>query len=47
VVQRHYDHPDGYKYARGTRPTRSEFRQILMEEKVREIRKQRQQRKGA
>jgi len=47
VVGRHYDHPDGYKYERGTRPSRTEFRTMLMEIKVREQRKTRQQRKGA
>jgi hypothetical protein len=30
VMQRHYNYPDGYRYARNERPTRSEFRLMLL-----------------
>jgi len=36
IVQRQYFHPEGYKYERGTRPTRSEFRRMLLDTKRRE-----------
>ena len=41
VIQRHYDHPEGYRYEAGTRPTRAEFRRMLLEQKVREGRRAR------
>jgi len=36
IVGRHYFHPDGYAYAKGTRPTRSEFRILLLAKKIEE-----------
>ena len=36
IIGRHYFHPDGYSYDRGTRPTRSEFRILLLAKKIEE-----------
>jgi hypothetical protein len=41
IIARHYFYPDGYKYGRGERPTRSEFRRMLLEQKLREGRRTR------
>ena len=41
VVGRHYDYPTGYKYSKGTRPTRSQFRQMLLAKRIAETRGQR------
>ena len=38
ILARHYLYPDGYKYGRGERPTRSEFRRMLLEQRIREAR---------
>jgi len=38
IISRQYFHPPGYKYARGTKPTRAEFRRLLLEERIREAR---------
>jgi len=36
IVGRHYFHPEGYKYDKGTRPTKDEFRRSLLDIKRRE-----------
>lgn len=41
LVQRSYDYPEGYKYGRGERPNRSEFRRMLLEQRIRESRQAR------
>src|SRR5215467_5155752 len=38
IIQRHYFYPDGYKYGRGERPTRQEFRLMLLQQKISEAR---------
>lgn len=38
VVARHYLHPADYKYGRGAKPTRAEFRRMLLEQRIREAR---------
>jgi hypothetical protein len=35
---RHYVRPPGYQYARGERPTKAEFRRMLLEQRIREAR---------
>jgi hypothetical protein len=41
VIQRHYSYPAHYKYAKGTRPSRSEFRQRLLAQRMQEAKEQR------
>jgi hypothetical protein len=41
IVARHYLHPEGYKYGRGEKPTRAEFRRMLLEQRIQEARKAR------
>jgi hypothetical protein len=38
VIARHYLHPEGYKYAKGTRPSRPEFRRMMFALKLQEQR---------
>lgn len=38
IIARNYAHPEGYKYARGTKPTRAEFRRMMLEQRIREAR---------
>lgn len=38
IVTRSYHHPDGYSYAKGTKPSRAEFRRMMLEQKIREAR---------
>jgi hypothetical protein len=38
VIQRHYDYPEGYRYGKGERPSRPEFRLMLLEQRIREAR---------
>lgn len=50
VVGRHYHYPPGYRYGRGEgRPTRDEFRVMLLAKRIQEQRQRRrqQQREGA
>jgi hypothetical protein len=46
LLQRQYFHPEGYKYAKGTRPTRAEFRRMLLEQRVIEQRSARPAKRG-
>jgi hypothetical protein len=41
IIQRHYHYPAHYRYAKGTRPSRSEFRQMLLAQRIREAKEQR------
>ena len=41
IIARHYFHPEGYKYARGTKPSRAEFRRMLLMKKIEEGRSKR------
>lgn len=45
VIGRNYFHPEGYKYARGTKPTRAEFRLLLFMAKIEEQRAKRRKAK--
>lgn len=45
VIARKYKHPEGYKYAKGTRPSKQQFRRMLVEQRILEARKKRTQRK--
>jgi hypothetical protein len=41
ILARSYDHPDGYKYGRGEKPSRAEFRRMLLDQQIREAREAR------
>jgi hypothetical protein len=41
LVGRSYSYPDGYRYGRGERPARSDFRMMLLQERMKEARKAR------
>jgi hypothetical protein len=41
LLNRHYTRPPGYQYAKGTRPTRSEFRVMLITQRIAESKKRR------
>lgn len=41
LVNRHYAYPEFYKYPRGERPTRSEFRMLLLRQRMQETRNRR------
>lgn len=41
LLTRHYVHPDGYKYAKGSRPTRAEFRIMMVMQQITESKKNR------
>jgi hypothetical protein len=36
LVYRHYQYPNFYRYSRGTRPTRSDFRVMLLTQRLQE-----------
>jgi hypothetical protein len=41
LIQRHYNYPEGYRYGRGERPSRSEFRIMLLQRRIEEARNSR------
>jgi len=41
LIWRRYDYPDGYKYGSEARPTRSDFRVMLLQQRIDETRKSR------
>lgn len=47
IIQRNYEYPAGYKYGRGERPTRSDFRLMLLEQQIRETRSKRKNGRSA
>ena len=47
IVGRHYFHPEGYRYEKGTRPTRAEFRILLLAQRIQERGGRRRTRKKA
>jgi len=38
VIQRNYSYPEGYRYGKGERPDRAQFRLMLLEQRIREAR---------
>lgn len=38
LVTRSYSYPEGYRYGRGERPSRSDFRMVLLQERMRDAR---------
>ena len=38
IIGRSYFYPEGYKYSKGTRPTKNEFRQMLLAQRILEQR---------
>lgn len=47
IVGRSYFHPEGYKYEKGTRPSRAEFRILLLARKIEERRGAKRRSKSA